>query len=394
MAAEDVEKGDIAPEDGRLSDPCGSRSQQDHMATSERNNISSSSESPGTSDSDSIERPDGEAIIGEEDRQELVRVATTLSRRRSSVAVPHPIASQLGDIPEYDTALDPAHEKFDLQKWLKHFVEQLREQGLMQRHAGVVFRDLDVSGSGSALQIQQTVLSTLTAPLRPQNFLRFGKKQHKQILHNFNGLIKSGELLVVLGRPGSGCSTLLKSLCGELHGLALGEKTNIYYNGIPQKQMQKEFKGDAVYNQEVSPHEHRATLTTATHTNSFLFVVRLVGANGCLIHAFSRPHMNKLDTNLCFSAQVDKHFPHLTVSETLEFAASARTPSHRIDNMPRREFCQYVTRVVMATFGLSHTSNTKVGDDFVRGVSGGERKRVSIAEMVLAGSPFCAWDNR
>jgi ATP-binding cassette subfamily G (WHITE) protein 2 (PDR) len=48
----------------------------------------------------------------------------------------------------------------------------------------------------------------------------------------------------------------------------------------------------------------------------------------------------------------------------------------------------------MATFGLSHTSNTKVGDDFVRGVSGGERKRVSIAEMLLAGSPFCAWDNR
>lgn len=34
---------------------------------------------------------------------------------------------------------------------------------------------------------------------------------------------------------------------------------------------------------------------------------------------------------------------------------------------------------------LAHTRNTKVGDDFVRGVSGGERKRVSIAEMALAG---------
>lgn len=48
----------------------------------------------------------------------------------------------------------------------------------------------------------------------------------------------------------------------------------------------------------------------------------------------------------------------------------------------------------MAVFGLSNTYNTKVGNDFVRGVSGGERKRVSIAEMVLAGSPFTAWDNR
>lgn len=34
----------------------------------------------------------------------------------------------------------------------------------------------------------------------------------------------------------------------------------------------------------------------------------------------------------------------------------------------------------MAVFGLSHTINTKVGNDFIRGVSGGERKRVSIAE--------------
>jgi ATP-binding cassette subfamily G (WHITE) protein 2 (PDR) len=252
MESEDIHREGVGPDEGRLTDPCGSRSQNEHLPSSEINNISSFSESPGTSESDTTEHPDGEAIMREEDRQELVRVATTLSRRRSSVAVPQPIASRLGDIPEYDAALDPTHEKFDLQKWLRHFVEQLREQGLTARNAGVVFRDLDVSGSGSAVQIQQTVLSTLTAPLRPQSFFSFGKKQHKQILHNFNGLIKSGELLVVLGRPGSGCSTLLKSLCGELHGLALGEKTNIYYNGIPQKQMQKEFKGDAVYNQEVS----------------------------------------------------------------------------------------------------------------------------------------------
>ncbi len=36
--------------------------------------------------------------------------------------------------------------------------------------------------------------------------------------------------------------------------------------------------------------------------------------------------------------------------------------------------------VIMAVFGLNHTLHTKVGNDFVRGVSGGERKRVSIAE--------------
>ena len=47
----------------------------------------------------------------------------------------------------------------------------------------------------------------------------------------------------------------------------------------------------------------------------------------------------------------------------------------------------------MAIFGLSHTIDTKVGNDYVRGVSGGERKRVSIAEIALSGSPLQCWDN-
>lgn len=47
----------------------------------------------------------------------------------------------------------------------------------------------------------------------------------------------------------------------------------------------------------------------------------------------------------------------------------------------------------MAILGISHTINTNVGDDFVRGVSGGERKRVTIAEAMLAGAPLQCWDN-
>lgn len=61
--------------------------------------------------------------------------------------------------------------------------------------------------------------------------------------------------------------------------------------------------------------------------------------------------------------------------------------------MSRAEFCKFFSQVVMAVVGLSHTYNTKVGNDFIRGVSGGERKRVSIAEMMLAGSPYACWDN-
>jgi energy-coupling factor transporter ATP-binding protein EcfA2 len=42
---------------------------------------------------------------------------------------------------------------------------------------------------------------------------------------------------------------------------------------------------------------------------------------------------------------------------------------------------------------ISRVSETLVGDEFVRGVSGGERKRVSIAEMMSTGAPVQCWDN-
>ena len=91
--------------------------------------------------------------------------------------------------------------------------------------------------------------------------------------------------------------------------------------------------------------------------------------------------------------QVDKHFPHLTVGQTLEFAAACRTPSTRLHGISRKEHIKRASRVVMAVCGLSHTYNTKVGNEFIRGVSGGERKRVSISEMMVAGAPLGAWDN-
>lgn len=199
-----------------------------------------------------VARRNSVAMMEHHERSELVRIATALSRRQSSVAV-HPMQSTaLSDIDESDPALNPEDNGFDLEKWLRKFVKQHREEGMDARTTGVAYRDLDVYGSGNALQLQDTVGSFAMAPLKPGQFLSFGKKEPKQILHGFDGILGPGELLIVLGRPGSGCSTLLKTMCGELEGLDVGEKSKIHYNGIPQKQMMKEFKGETVYNQEVS----------------------------------------------------------------------------------------------------------------------------------------------
>lgn len=149
-----------------------------------------------------------------------------------------------------DPSMDPSSDSFDLRKFLRSFRHYLEGEGIEMKQLSVVFKSLNVYGSGAALQLQKTVTDMLMAPIRPQEFINFGKKERKQILHGFDGIIKAGELCVVLGRPGSGCSTLLKALTGELHGLEI-DGSEVHYNGIEQHKVIKEFKGETVYNQEV-----------------------------------------------------------------------------------------------------------------------------------------------
>lgn len=94
-----------------------------------------------------------------------------------------------------------------------------------------------------------------------------------------------------------------------------------------------------------------------------------------------------------YTAEVDVHFPQLSVGDTLTFAARARQPRQLPQGLNRNEFANHLREVVMAMFGISHTVNTKVGNEYVRGVSGGERKRVTIAEAALSGAPLQCWDN-
>ncbi|KAJ5336355.1 uncharacterized protein N7506_004377 [Penicillium brevicompactum] len=291
----------------------------------------------GSRSGDSSTLDDPISLINEADVETLTKIATQRSRRQSTTPGAQ---DSLTNLAQQDPSLDPLSGKFDLRKWLKLAINDRGRDGAPGHTSDVIFKNLNVYGSGAALQFQETVASTLSAPLRLPQLLRQSHAPQRRILKDFHGIMKSGELLLVLGRPGAGCSTFLKSLTGELHGLDMDKESTIHYNGIPQDRMMKEFKGEVVYNQEV-----------------------------------------------------DRHFPHLTVGQTLEFAAATRTPTNRFQDMSRSEHAKYMAQIIMAVFGLSHTYNTRVGDDFVRGVSGGERKRVSIAEMAVAHAPIAAWDN-
>ncbi|KAJ6437668.1 endonuclease/reverse transcriptase [Purpureocillium lavendulum] len=241
-----------------------------------------------------------------------------------------------------DPRLDPSRPEFDHYVWAERALSSLTHSGITFERQGVVFANLCVSGSGTSLRFQETVVSSLMAPFRLAARAHLGSKAttRRRILRDFDGLLRSGELLLVLGRPGSGCTTFLKALCGHFQGVTLEPGSKIHYQGISFEKMTKDYRGEIAYNQEV-----------------------------------------------------DEHFPHLTVGETLSFAAAARAPEQRPEGLTRKAYVDTVVKVIMAIFGLSHTYNTKVGDNFVRGVSGGERKRVSIAEMFLSRVRIGAWDN-
>lgn len=74
-----------------------------------------------------------------------------------------------------------------------------------------------------------------------------------------------------------------------------------------------------------------------------------------------------------YQAEFDVHFPSLTMRETLEFAYKARRPECE------RNGWSTTIEDEASTLGLAKALDTKMGNVLHPGVSGGERKRTSIA---------------
>lgn len=91
----------------------------------------------------------------------------------------------------------------------------------------------------------------------------------------------------------------------------------------------------------------------------------------------------KYPGQIIFNQEDDTHFPSLTVAQTLKFGLKMKTPSSRPEGVSREEFEAAYLDTILKTLGIPHTADTLVGNEFVRGVSGGERKRVSIAEVLV-----------
>jgi ABC-type multidrug transport system ATPase subunit len=97
---------------------------------------------------------------------------------------------------------------------------------------------------------------------------------------------------------------------------------------------------------------------------------------------------------IVMNTEEEVFYPTLTVGRTMDFATRLKTPetlpekaeSHEQHRRGMKEF-------LLDSMGISHTVDTKVGDAFVRGVSGGERKRVSILETLVSQASTAARRN-
>lgn len=268
--------------------------------------------------------------------QELARQYTTHSVARVPTNGQALFASE-----DPDSPINPLSDKFDARIWAKTLAQMMNERGSGFRRTGLCFQDMNVFGYGAETDYQKDVANIwLEVPNLVRKMTGNAHKRRIDILRSFDGVVRSGEMLVVLGPPGAGCSTFLKTISGETNGIYVDEATYFNYQGVSAEEMHSHHKGEAIY-----------------------------------------------------TAEVDVHFPMLPVGETLTFASRARCPRTLPPGVTSKQFCDHMRDVVMAMYGISHTVNTRVGNEYVRGVSGGERKRVTIAEATLSTAPFQCWDN-
>ncbi|TKY69426.1 ABC transporter G family member 21 [Spatholobus suberectus] len=143
----------------------------------------------------------------------------------------------------------------------------------------------------------------------------------RKVLNGVTGMVGPGEVMAMLGPSGSGKTTLLTALAGRLIG---------------------KLSGAVTYN--------------------------------------DHPLSSSMRRSIGFVSQDDMLYPHLTVLETLTYAAMLKLPK----SLTKEEKMKQVEMIIVE-LGLSQCQNSPIGGGgtLFRGISGGERKRVSIGQEML-----------
>ncbi|CAF1862730.1 hypothetical protein Bca4012_033286 [Brassica carinata] len=207
-------------------------------------------------------------------------------------------------------------------------------------------------GSRALPTIPNFIINMAEAFLR--NIRLYGGKRSKlTILDNVSGIIRPSRLTLLLGPPSSGKTTLLLSLAGRL-GNTLQTSGKITYNGYNLKEI------------------------VAPRTSAYV-------------------------------SQQDWHVAEMTVRQNLEFAGRCQGVGFKYDmlvELARREKLagivadedldifmkslalggqetSLVVEYIMKILGLDTCADTLVGDEMIKGISGGQKKRLTTGELLV-----------
>jgi ATP-binding cassette subfamily G (WHITE) protein 2 (SNQ2) len=183
--------------------------------------------------------------------QELQRQSTRQSRRSvSGFARPEKTNTrQSQQIVDSEKGGKTEDDEFNLADVLRSGREKSDQSGIKRKKVGVVWEDLEVVGGGGLkINIRNFLSAIIEQFLMPVLMVLgwFGYKpfapKPRTILHTTSGVLKPGEMCLVLGRPGSGCSTFLKSITNQRDGY-LHVNGDVSYAGVGWKEMHKLYAG-------------------------------------------------------------------------------------------------------------------------------------------------------
>jgi hypothetical protein len=172
--------------------------------------LSTSSDLTGDKMQDRIDSHDSDAMETAESKdpdKEITTLAQSISRvsRQNSLNVDKSEGVNTFLDPTADPELDPNSDTFISRKWVRNMLKMVSHDldRYPRRTVGVSFRNLNVFGYGTAADYQMNFANTwLKAADWLRGVLGMEKKVRIDILREFEGIVHSGEMLVVLGRPG------------------------------------------------------------------------------------------------------------------------------------------------------------------------------------------------